>query len=215
MEEIEIKDKILKGALDLFKKYGIRSVSMDDIARHLSISKKTIYQYFVDKEDMVVQVAKDHIEQSKTKFDETVQHSRNAIDELILISVLLKKEVESMNPSMLFDLHKYHTTGWNVWLDHKNHYIRSSVVRNLRQGIEEGYYRPEIDPEVMASVRIEQVELCFDERVFPNPAFNLLEVQSQVFEHFIFGLLTDKGRKLYEKYKQEQLTTEPIYQVKL
>jgi AcrR family transcriptional regulator len=211
MEETNSKDKILKGAMELFLKYGVRSVSMDDIAHHLSVSKKTIYQYFADKDDVVNLVATNHLETARTEYEGFRTSSKNAIDELVSISRRLKKDMQEMNPSLLFDLRKYHPKAWNVWLEHKNNYIRESVVKNLVQGIEEGYFRPEINPEVLTAVRLELVQLGFDELVFPHDKFNLAVVQIQIFEHFIYGLLTEKGRKLYEKYKQEIKEPEPIY----
>jgi AcrR family transcriptional regulator len=215
MEESDIKDKILKGAMELFMKYGVRSVSMDDIARHLSVSKKTIYQYFADKDDVVTLVAQNHLEKGRSEFESLCENSKNAIYEMFRISMWLKKGVQEMNPSLLFDLKKYHAKAWNVWLDHKYKFIHDSVVKNLRQGIEEGYYRKDIRPEVLAVVRIEMVQLGFDERAFPQDQFDLSEVRMQIFDHFIHGLLTDKGRKLYEKYKQEITNPEQLYSVKL
>jgi AcrR family transcriptional regulator len=215
MEELEIKDKLLNGAIELFLKYGVRSVSMDDIARHLSVSKKTIYQYFADKDDVVTQVAASHLDKNRIEFDSLKVDSKNAIDELIKISTCLKKDMQEMNPSLLFDLHKYHPKAWNVWLEHKNKYIRTSVVENLKQGIDEGYFRPEINMDVLATMRLELVQMGFDDHIFPHDKFNLADVQSQLFEHFIYGLLTDKGKKLYEKYKQEAKEPEPQYQSKL
>ena len=214
MEESDIKEKILKGAMELFMKYGVRSVSMDDIARHLSVSKKTIYHYFADKDDVVTLVAKDHLEKSRGEFEGIRGGSKNAIDELVRISGCIKQEMQGLNPSLLFDLKKYHSNAWQEWINHKNQYIRDSVVRNLRQGIEEGYFRKEINPEVLAVLRIEQVQLPFDDRAFPPQQFDLAEVQIQIFDHFVYGLLTDKGRKLFEKYKQEITNPEP-YPVKL
>ncbi len=89
-----------------------------------------------------------------------------------------------------------------VWLKHKQKFIRESIVRNLKQGIEEGYFRAEMNVEVLAATRLELIQLTFDDQVFPQDKFNLAEVNTQIFEHFVYGLLTDKGRKVYEKYKQ-------------
>ena len=209
MEEINTKEKIQKGAEELFMRYGVRSISMDDIARHLSVSKKTLYQHFTDKEDIVTVTCKSHLDRNAEEFKSIRKNARNAIEELFQLSVCLKRNMQDMNPSLLFDLQKYHPKAWSVWVNHKNKFIRESVVRNLRQGIEEGYFRQEIDPEVIAAVRLEMVQLAFNEEVFPRERFRLPEVQMQIFDHFVFGLLTDKGRKLYLKYKQEN-KQEPI-----
>ena len=202
MEENGIKEKILKGAEELFTRYGVRTISMDDIARHLSVSKKTLYQHFTDKEDIVVLACKAHLGRHASEFEAIRQNSRNAVEELANISLCLKRTMQDMNPSLLFDLQKYHPKAWSEWMDHKNKHIRSSVVRNLKQGIEEGYFRPEIDPEVAASVRLELLQLAFNEEIFPREQFRLPDVQMQIFDHFVYGLVTDKGRKLYQKYKE-------------
>src|SRR5215207_4917906 len=107
MEERDTKDKILKAAENLFMKYGVRSISMDDIARHLSVSKKTLYQHFVDKEDIVTMACRAHLERNSKEFEQIKITSKNAIEELALLSTCLKQNVEDMNPSLLFDLQKY------------------------------------------------------------------------------------------------------------
>lgn len=202
MEEADIKSKILKGAESLFMKYGVRSISMDDIARHLSVSKKTLYQHFEDKEDIVTICCQAHIGDVTREFQEIENVAENAIEELAKISLCLKQNSEEMNPTLLFDLQKYHPKAWNVWLDHKNKFIRESVIRNLKQGIEEGYFRPEIKVEIIAAMRLELVQLAFDDQLFPPSKFKVAEVQMQIFDHFVYGLVTEKGRKLYQKYKE-------------
>lgn len=200
--EKDIKGKILKGAGELFTRYGVRSISMDDIARHLSVSKKTLYQHFADKEDIVTMACQAHIDRHIIEFEQIRNTAENAIDELARLSLSLKRNMQNMNPSLLFDLKKYHPKAWAVWVNYKNKFIHASVVRNLKQGMEEGYFRKEIDPEVIGAVRLEMIQLAFDEDIFPRERFRLPDVQMQIFDHFVYGLVTDKGRKLYQKYKQ-------------
>src|SRR5690606_7215007 len=88
------------------------------------------------------------------------------------------------------------------WLNHRDKTVRQTVERNLRQGIAEGFFRPEINTEIIASMRLELVQLAFNEEVFPRERFRLADVQMQIFEHFVFGLLTEKGRKTYLKCRQ-------------
>lgn len=210
MEEQGTKEKILKGAEDLFMRYGVRSISMDDIARHLSVSKKTLYQHFADKEELVLLVSKGHLTRNKDEFEAIRSESKNPIEELAKISICLKVNMESMNPSLLFDLQKFHPTAWNEWIDYKSKYLKESVVRNLQEGIKESYFRPEINPEIMAAMRIELVQIGFNNDVFPPSQFKLSEVQEQLFDHFVYGLVTDKGKKLYQKYKELNQQTSAI-----
>jgi hypothetical protein len=136
------------------------------------------------------------------QYDNIANESKNSVEELVKLSFCLKENLKGMNPSLLFDLQKYHQKAWNIWIEFKNHVIRESVVRNLKKGIEEGHFREDINPEILAVVRIETVQLGFDEQFFPRDRFNLPQVQMHILEHFINGLLTDKGRKLYQKYKE-------------
>ena len=89
MEENESKEKLLRGAEELFLRYGLRSVSMDDIARHLGISKQTIYQHFADKDEVVATVAKKQMEHQRAQFDEIAKRSKSSVEELVLISFCL------------------------------------------------------------------------------------------------------------------------------
>lgn len=203
MEDVTIKEKILKGSEELFMRYGVRSISMDDIARHLAVSKKTLYQHFADKEDIVTVACESHLARQVDEFKLIRKTAKNALEELFHLSVCLKRNMEAMNPSLLFDLQKYHPRAWRVWLEHKHTFIGDSVVKNLKQGIAEGYFRPEMNPEIIATVRLELVQLAFNDDLFPRDRFRLPDVQAQIFDHFVFGLLTEKGRKLYMKYKQE------------
>jgi AcrR family transcriptional regulator len=203
MEDSSTRDKILKGAEGLFTKYGVRSISMDDIARHLSVSKKTLYQHFTDKEDIVTLVFEAVLSESRKEFEAIHQTAENAIDELAKLSVCLKKNVDEINPSLLFDLQKYYPKAWAVWLEFKRMCIYDSIKRNLDQGIAEGFYRAEINTEIISIVRMALIETAFDDKTFSHDKFRMTEVQMQIFEHFVFGILTEKGRKQYLRCKEK------------
>ena len=210
MEDQDIKDKILKGSEELFMKYGVRSISMDDIARHLSVSKKTLYQHFVDKDELVTMMSKAFLEKDKRQYEAITAISKNAVDELSKISILLKQDMEELNPSLLFDLQKFHPKAWNLWQEFKEKFIQESMVRNLKQGIEEGYFRPEINPDIIAVARLVMIESSFNDQVFPKDRFNFVEVNWQIFDFFVHGMCTEKGKKLYQKYRSEITNLETI-----
>lgn len=206
MEESESKEKVIRGAEELFMKYGVRSVSMDDIARHLGISKKTIYQHFADKDEVVATVAQSHMRRQKQQFESIEKAAKNAIEEMALLAMNMKENTRNINPSLLFDMQKYHPRAWNEWLAFKHNVIRESLIRSMKQGIEEGSFRADLNIDILATMRLEQVQMAFDHSVFERDAFSLSEIQAQLFEHFVHGIMTDKGRKLYEKYKAKTIT---------
>ena len=203
MEEVDTKDKILEGSLGLFMKYGIRSVTMDDIARHLAVSKKTLYQHFADKDDLVFKMSEMYLDRSYRQYEQIANGSSNSIEELSKISVRMKHDMENLNQSMLFDLQKYHPKAWGLYIEHKSKIISQSVVRNIRHGIADGFYRPELNPDIMAITRLVLIEAAFNPELFPKDQFNFVEVQIQLFDLFVHGMCTEKGRKLYLKYKEE------------
>lgn len=199
---MEARDKILSSAEELFIQYGIRSVTMDDVAREASMSKKTLYQYFENKDSLVTEVIKSHFINERVEFAEIRSKAKDAIHELILVSQCLRKHVFRMNPSLLFDMQKYHGAAWEEYLQFKHSIVKGQIEDNIRRGISEGCFRAEIDPEIMAIFRVEQVQLVFNPKIFQNDKFNFPSVQLQIMDHFIHGLLTDKGRKKYEEYTQ-------------
>ncbi len=205
---MEVNEKIIAAASELFQRYGVRSVSMDDIAYHLSMSKKTLYQYFKDKDDIVTTAFRRHMDKEKEEYDVIYRESKDPIDELTRVSVCMRKDFKNINPSLLFDIRKYHPNAWEIWLEFKNDHIYGTIIDNLRRGIEMGCFREDIDVEVMAKLRLEQVQLAFDNQLFPPEKFDLPSTQMQFFEHFIRGILTPKGLKLYESYLNEKEASE-------
>ncbi|MCB0489766.1 MAG: TetR/AcrR family transcriptional regulator [Cyclobacteriaceae bacterium] len=203
MELTDTKSKILRGATELFLRYGIRSVSMDNIANHLGVSKKTLYQFFKDKNEMVFSVTEAHLLRDREELDQIAKEAKNAVEEMVKLSACLRQNFRNMNPSLLFDLQKYHHDAWNLWIQYKNELIRSQIVRSINQGKEEGYFRAEINTDIISILRLETIQLPFDPAVFPKDRYELTDVQMQIFEHFLYGLFTEKGKKLYEKYKQK------------
>lgn len=182
--------------------YGIRSVTMDDVARQSSMSKKTIYQHFDKKDALVLAVTLDHFKREKAEFKEMEEVALDAVHELILVAQCLRKHVFKMNPSLLFDMQKYHRSSWDAYLNFKQEIVRGHISRNIERGKSQGYFRPEIDAEIMSLLRVEQVQMVFNPSIFPTDKFDFRSVQLQMLDHFINGILTDLGRKKYKEYDQ-------------
>jgi len=200
---MELKNKIIETAGYLYTKYGVRSVTMDDIARELSVSKKTIYQHFKDKDEIVFSATQAHLMAEKKEYSDIFDNATNAIEELAMISRCMRKNIAELNPSLLYDLQKYHRKAWEGFLTFKVEFVRNHIMRNLERGVKEGYYRSEIDPEILAIYRMEQVQMAFDDKLFPTKKFDFKLVQMQMFDLFVHGIVTDKGQKLFKEYSQQ------------
>ncbi len=200
---METKEKIVNSAEELFMQYGIRSVTMDDVASQSAMSKKTIYQYFQNKDALVLAVADAHFEREKEEFLDLEEAAVDAVHELILVSQCIRKHVFKMNPSLLFDMQKYHGAAWDAYLKFKHNTIRGHIVRNIKRGKSEGLYREELDAEILSIIRVEQVQLVFNPTIFPTNKFDFRNVQLQIMDHFVNGLLTDQGRIKYKEYTND------------
>jgi len=198
---VDVKEKIVSGAADMFMRFGVRSVTMDDVARELGMSKKTLYQSFANKDELVTETCRMHICVEVDEFKTIHDNAVNALDELLQITKCVRQMMGRINPSLLFDLSKYHPDAWQLFLQFKSNFIYNQVKDNLERGIAEGVYRPEIRPDVLAKIRMEQVQTVFDPKVFPPSEYSLQEVQMATLDHFIHGLLTDKGRELVATYE--------------
>ncbi|MFL5731307.1 MAG: TetR/AcrR family transcriptional regulator [Cytophagaceae bacterium] len=199
---MEIKERIVSGARELFFRYGVKSITMDEVAKNLGISKKTIYQFFEDKNELVFIVTKDHLKEMEGIMKNITEIAADPIDEVLKISQHLRDTFQNINPSLLFEVQKYHPKAWKTFTEHKEQCIHSSLVKNLKSGIEKGLYRNEIDVEIISRLRLEEIQLAFNPFVFPTPKFNIQKVQLQFIEHFLYGICTLKGHKMINKYKQ-------------
>ena len=196
------EQRILEGSMELFKRYGIKGVTMDDIAKHLGISKKTIYFSYEDKDALVTELITLQLDSHIKAFDEIEALSKNAIDEIIGMMKHMGAEFSGINPNMFYDMQKYHPQAWIKFRVFKEDYIYKCVIKNLEKGQEQGFYRLDLNQKILAKLRLEQIEMAFNPVVFPPDKFNLSQVQVEILDHYLHGICTIKGHKLINKYKQ-------------
>ena len=202
---MEVKERIKQKADELFMRYGIKSITMDEIATQLGISKKTIYQSFADKDELVDEVVTDLLAYNKDRCDNARSESLNAIQEVLFSMELLEEMFENMNPTILFDLERNHPQTFKKFLHHKYSYLLEIIKQNIEKGISEELYRDDINAEVAAKVRLETMMLPFNQEIFPKNKFNLVELEKQLIEYYLFGMASLKGHKIILKYQQERL----------
>ncbi|MBC7902345.1 MAG: TetR/AcrR family transcriptional regulator [Gemmatimonadaceae bacterium] len=201
---MEIKDRIRVKAEELFWRYGIRSVSMDDIATQLGMSKKTIYQYFADKDELVDAVINREINEMQHDCLDCSSKARDAVHEMFLTMEQIYEKISNMNPMVLNDLEKFHFESFQKFMQYKNRFLLQVITNNLTRGIEEGLYREELNVDVIARFRLESALMAFNMTIFPPNKYNLANVSLEVMEHYLYGLASQKGHKLIQKYKQDQ-----------
>ncbi|MEJ7627393.1 MAG: TetR/AcrR family transcriptional regulator [Ferruginibacter sp.] len=204
MSEKDTKQRIKEVAHDLVMQFGIRSISMDDIASKLGMSKKTIYFYYKDKDELVEAVVEGLILHTQCSCNADRQKANDAIHEIFLAMDMLTMIFHSMNPSLLFDLQKYHQVAFTKFLNHKNDFIVSMIRQNIERGISEELYRPEINVDIMARFRVESMFIPFNPEFVRNTRSTLVEIEQEIIRHFLFGLVSQKGYKLTLKYQEQR-----------
>jgi TetR/AcrR family transcriptional regulator, cholesterol catabolism regulator len=201
---METKDRILVKSHEQFNRFGIRSVSMDDIAAALGMSKKTLYQHFADKEELVNACFSQVMEQNRHQCLADQKRAENPIHEVFLAFDMAQEMFANMNPAVLHEMEKYHPASFKKFHEFKYGFLYKALTSNLERGIREELYRPEIDVDVIARFRIESMMLPFNADAFPNNRTHLIHIEQQLFEHFLYGLATAKGQKLIQKYKTQR-----------
>jgi len=201
---MEAKERILVKAEELFMQYGIRSVSMDDIANNLGMSKKTLYQYYADKDELVDAVVEGHINHIQCDCIDCRKDAKDAIHEIFITMERILEEIGNMNPMLLYDLEKFHFKSYRRFRDHKDKFLAQVIKENIEWGIKEELYRPEINVDIMCKFRIESMMIPFNVALFPPGKYNLGQLSQEIIEHFVYGLATIKGHKLIQKYNQQR-----------
>jgi AcrR family transcriptional regulator len=201
---MDAKERILIKAEELFMQYGIRSVSMDDIANNLGMSKKTLYQYYADKDELVDAVVESHISGIQSDCVSCRKDARDAVHEIFITMERILVEISNMNPMVLYDLEKFHFKSYQRFREHKDKFLAQVIRNNIEWGIREELYRPEINIDIMTKFRLESMMVPFNVGLFPPGKYNLGELSQVIIEHFVYGLATIKGHKLIQKYNLQR-----------
>jgi AcrR family transcriptional regulator len=199
-EETKLLDRCEK----LFMRYGIKSVTMDDVCRELGISKKTLYQYVANKDALICKVTKNHFACENIEFERIIHQAKTAIDEMMGIAEWLNKLSKNLNPSLLFDMRKYHPDAWQLYIDHRNNEIYNCIKHNLERGMREGLYRNDLQVEVLTRVYIAKTEMFIDNDIFPYDKFPPEKTFPIFLDYHIRGIATQAGIKYLEKIKKQK-----------
>lgn len=204
MTELDTKQRIQKAAHDLVMQYGIRSVSMDDIAANLGMSKKTIYQYFKDKDELVEAVVDEVISTNQCACKADIDRSENAVHEIFLVMEMMAEMFKTMNPFILHDMQKYHPAAFSKFKKHKNEFLYNVCTQNMLRGVKEELYRPELAVDILCRYRVETMFIPFSPEFQQSLKHSLGKIEEEILMHFLFGLVSQKGYKLIIKYKEQK-----------
>ncbi|MDZ4793108.1 MAG: TetR/AcrR family transcriptional regulator [Bacteroidota bacterium] len=201
---MEPKERIAFKAEELFMQYGIRSVSMDDIANNLGMSKKTLYQYFADKDELVEAVVDAHINVVEGDCLNCRKEATDAIHEIFLTMEHIMEEFSNMNPMLVYDLEKFHFKAYQRFKNYKDKFLLQIIRNNIEWGMKDELYRADLNVDILSKFRIESIMIPFNVAVFPPGKYNLAKTSGIMIENFTYGLASIKGHKLIQKYNEQR-----------
>ncbi len=189
---------ILEQVARLYRRYGIKSVTMDDIAARLRISKKTIYEFFHDKEDLVWQVLLYEHDRRCDAIQAVVGQGLDAIAELLGIYQCIGKFLQDNNPSMEYDVRKYYPDIFQQIRERRRDRMYQSLLANLEKGIGEGLYRSGMDPGIIARLYISRIEHITESDLFSPEELVSGSLFREVLVYHFYGILSREGRSRFE-----------------
>lgn len=191
MDEKQIE--LLSKTAHLFMRFGIKSMTMDDIARQLGISKKTLYQFVSDKNDLVLKVMQSIVDREKEITQMMCDRYSNAIDMLFELSKDVSQKFGQIHPSINYDLQKYHPEAWSVFVQFKTNFVAGCIEQNIKLGIAQGLYRDNVNPYIVARFYSSKIDMAMDAEIFPPSDFSFHQIHLELLRYHIRGIANEQG----------------------
>jgi len=190
---------LLENVKSIFMRYGIKSVTMDDLCREMGISKKTLYQFVSDKNDLVKKAMSHEIYNDQLEMNSVLEKNLGAIDELMEITKLVGVKLKNMHPSILYDMQKYYPEAWEIMSKHRNGYIVQTIKNNILKGQKEGIYRFDLNEQIIALLFASKIELFADTNAYAHLGLTPSQMYAENLIYHIRGIANLEGIKLLEQ----------------
>lgn len=200
---VQTKNKetqIIEKASDLFIRYGFKSVTMDDVARELGISKKTLYRFFDNKLTLILRCVGFLMEEEKAFVLEQNSKGVDAIEEMLGIAKHVNQMLKKMNPAAIYDLQKYYTDAWQMLERYIHEFIFFHIKSNLEKGMKTGIYRADIRADIIAKLFIGKSQLILNSDLFPYAEYKTSELHTAHVIYHIHGVASEKGLEILQKH---------------
>ncbi len=203
MQRQLLKEKVLAKANKLFMQIGIKTITMDDVARELSISKKTLYQHFDNKADLINQILDEYLRQEKEHIEQVSQSANDAIDEMLSIGKYIIKQLNTYSPAAIYDLQKYYPESWMLLKSLHQVFIYNVIKTNIDKGIRQGFYRKGINADIIAKLYVSKSSILTDENLFPHQQYSKEKLFKEHIRYHLHGIASSEGLTLLEKYNKK------------
>jgi TetR/AcrR family transcriptional regulator, cholesterol catabolism regulator len=201
------KAEILNRVAQIVLRFGIKSVTMDDLARELAVSKKTLYAHFGDKRKMIQMLVAEQVQLDKSCCESKRKEALNAIDEMFQVTAFVTERLKTANITFFYDLRTSYPKAFKTMEDYKWGYIQQTIIDNINRGKSEGIYRQDMDSVVVAKVYLLSVDMIFGGQAFLDAQKTPYELFLEIFHLHMRGIVNEKGLELlieHLKYVKEQ-----------
>lgn len=181
---------------------------MDDIARELGMSKKTIYQYVQNKSDLVKKVMQSYLDREVTVIEEVGKNAQNALEENVRMLTYMSRELQTFNASVFAELQKYYPDSYALFNEYREKVSLQHILKNLERGIREGLYRDDMNPEIVARIYVYALDILIDQQRFPSRRYHFYTLYMEFVNYHLAGILTEKGQKVLRQGKLLKLIEE-------
>jgi TetR/AcrR family transcriptional regulator, cholesterol catabolism regulator len=187
------EQEIIEQAMQLFTRYGIKSVTMDEFSRHIGISKKTLYQYFADKNELVEKTIHALIDKNACNIEEIENKQLNAIEELFELYRIVNEMIKSHNPVLEFDLQRYFPKIYKKLRELQRNNTLNMMLANLNKGKSEGFYRGDLNVEILAKLNLMRTEYIMHSDLVTQEEMHSKSFFHEIFKYHVFGIISKKG----------------------
>lgn len=202
MDKQHHRTELLGNVLAMFSRYGIRSVTMDDISRELGVSKKTLYQHVADKNDLIDRVIELELVQKRSFMEELNGSTANAIDQLIQVNRQIHSTLSSHNPTFYYDLKKYYPEIFRKWMDARRKRMFELITSNMNKGKQEGLYRKNLNENVIARLYLARMEMLNDNEIILEEESDSVDFIREIFIYHLHGICNATGLKYLESQSE-------------
>lgn len=198
---MDVREKIIKEAAELFFVMGVKKVKMDDIAQKLKISKRTIYEHFKDKDSLIRETIQMNQSQQNSNNDKILRESENTIAAVLGLLRNGSEILAVINPDYFTDLQRLYPKIWKEHIEKSKVHSYNLILEFLKKGKKEGIYRKDINEKIISIILIEQLNMLSDQNIFPSGEFSIVEVYENIIINMTRGAATSRGLELLEKYR--------------
>ncbi len=186
---------LLSKSRELFMKHGVKSLTMDEIAKQMGMSKKTIYQFVDNKADLVKVTMQDFLEEERGLMEGILNKPGNSVEEMISMMEYWLQVVREFNATTLNEVQKYYPETWKMYNEYRFNFMLGLIQNNLKKGVAEGYYRDNLDTDVISKIYIMAVEILLNQDLFPTKEYTFLSIYREYLNYHLRGIVSAEGLK--------------------